>query len=158
MKAILEIEMPKSCGECDIVDLDNGIHYCNVIGEQIKNNIYTKRHPNCPLKPINDSEAMGALKEYQLFKQFINDRFIDYHIKCQSNETMADNEIRNLNRSIDKFEQALQELAEKTVKIFKYFSYHNRIEKYQGLTESSWKEYKELINYFETLCEVKENE
>lgn len=50
-KAILVIDMPKSCDECDFIDAQ--YHYCNIpwFGKDVSDYVAC-RHEECPLKPI----------------------------------------------------------------------------------------------------------
>ena len=57
-KAILELEMPKSCRECPLqaIFTEKKIRYCTVI--RYSTDYYgTKRRENCPLKPVEDREV-----------------------------------------------------------------------------------------------------
>ena len=92
MKAILELEMPKSCSECPIDDL------C-LFNEDIDNeefnkiNIHNERLPQCPLQSIVPNEEV--LKELELFGAFA--------IKNAFNEK----EINSLMKKYDLIKQAL---------------------------------------------------
>ena len=50
-KAVLVMDMPKSCDECDFVD--EQYHYCNIpwFGKDVSDYVAC-RHENCPLKPM----------------------------------------------------------------------------------------------------------
>ena len=50
-KAILILDMPKSCDECDFID--SQLHYCNIpwFGKDVSNYV-SCRHEECPLKAL----------------------------------------------------------------------------------------------------------
>lgn len=59
-KAILVIDMPKSCDECDFID--SQYHYCNIpwFGKDVSNYVAC-RHEKCPLKPMpNPIDVSGC--------------------------------------------------------------------------------------------------
>lgn len=56
-KAILVIDMPKSCDECSFVD--EQYHYCNIpwFGKDVSDYVAC-RHEECPLKSIPNKKEM----------------------------------------------------------------------------------------------------
>ena len=62
-KAILVIDMPKSCDECDFVD--SQYHYCNIpwFGKDVSDYVVC-RHEQCPLKSLpNPIDISGCKTE-----------------------------------------------------------------------------------------------
>jgi hypothetical protein len=61
-KAILELEMPESCLQCDLYEYINGFRYCRPKRVQAKSldefnqarcsQYVLNRHPDCPLKLV----------------------------------------------------------------------------------------------------------
>lgn len=66
MKAILVIEMPKSCNECDFIDEE--YHFCNVVwfGKDVRDYVAC-RHENCPLRELPEkiTSWKGKSTNYQ---------------------------------------------------------------------------------------------
>lgn len=65
MKAILVIDMPECCYDCDFCRFSGGYVHgyygrdCLITGEDIQNNnfdIITSRHKTCPLKPMPEKK------------------------------------------------------------------------------------------------------
>ena len=59
MKAILEIDMPESCAECNFCmryDL-NTMPYCSVTGDDIATSRLSERAEFCPLKPYGENNG-----------------------------------------------------------------------------------------------------
>lgn len=64
MKAILVIDMPKSCAECKLIHLQG-------IGESICNAVDWEERPSwCPLRPLPDRENPARLKDGTYFKAY----------------------------------------------------------------------------------------
>lgn len=67
MKAVLVIDMPECCYDCDFCRFSGGYVHgyygrdCLITGEHIQNNnfdIITSRHKTCPLKPMPEKELI----------------------------------------------------------------------------------------------------
>lgn len=66
MKAILVIDMPECCYDCDFCRFNGGYmngYYgrdCLITGESVQNNfnITTSRHKTCPLKPMPEKKKI----------------------------------------------------------------------------------------------------
>jgi hypothetical protein len=73
MKAILEMDMPESCGECVLSALKHEGHstYWVCGGLTVKTKVeYGNRHRDCPLKPVTDrcekaEKINGKCRGYQ---------------------------------------------------------------------------------------------
>ena len=85
MKAILEIEMPDACTECQVKDSDG---YCLIIHKYVSN-LNNFRHPDCPLEIIDDcttaeKTADGKCVGYQ--KSDIDDEPAEMCMECSRNQ------------------------------------------------------------------------
>lgn len=57
-KAVLVIDMPESCWECDINQCDTDSRWCGKEFKDIKENFENKTKPDwCPLKALPDKES-----------------------------------------------------------------------------------------------------
>ena len=87
MVAIKDMEMPKSCGECDFKE--DYCFYCNKLQKRIpQSNFFDSRLPDCPLveiEPLTDSEQrifLSAMsREMHICKQLDNDKVDDGTVK-----------------------------------------------------------------------------
>ena len=67
MKAILVIEMPKTCLGCDVVGSVNCEGKKRTVGEIMKND---GRHKSCPLKPMpNDYPPYAKIRNQNLYTE-----------------------------------------------------------------------------------------
>ena len=64
MKAILELEMPKSCSECELKEWGNPDfgNKCNclITDKEVQKYMNNQRHPQCPLQPIVPNEEVES--------------------------------------------------------------------------------------------------
>jgi len=63
MKAIFEMELPESCDDCNLRGYEDAYCWCvgnNMTLEYGINKLKSHRHPDCPLKIIDDREANNA--------------------------------------------------------------------------------------------------
>jgi hypothetical protein len=59
MKAVLEIEAPKSCSECKLRQYKtNMVSQCAAIGIELLPTPTDNRHPHCPLKVVNNNRYL----------------------------------------------------------------------------------------------------
>lgn len=61
-KAILVMDMPKSCDECDFID--ERFRYCNIIwfGKDVSDYVIC-RHEDCPLKELPQKKICESLDD-----------------------------------------------------------------------------------------------
>ena len=103
MKAILELEMPKSCSECvyhrDIIEMNS--FRCTALKQKLKcNKFYFKRHPQCPLQPkaTNEEveEALFHFREFERLLREIENPYIMEDIETEEQATQITDNIINL--------------------------------------------------------------
>ncbi len=60
MKALLVIDMPKTCGECPLCYKEEMFQYrCKVSEDKV---VFKERYENCPLKPLPEKKGNTIYK------------------------------------------------------------------------------------------------
>ena len=75
----IDIEMPKSCGDCRILQCGSFEHYCPLAYNTIGYEDYkTKRMKGCPLKEMEQveftPEDMELIRQYQRLSESVSER------------------------------------------------------------------------------------
>lgn len=57
----IDMEMPKSCNKCPLTYEDEvDYHFCIFLRENIDYLLKGRKHPNCPLKEVQDVKYKGG--------------------------------------------------------------------------------------------------
>ena len=82
MKAILVIDLPKNCCECELSVTDSICEYCAITETLIQNTFEEsedelKRNNDCPLRPMplkrNQSEELADTRGFDMYMEGWND-------------------------------------------------------------------------------------